>query len=92
MTARMHLALVEAFGSRSEKISSIASAVEAHVAQTAPALLERAEIAALLVALQASDQHLQSSVRELDHLVDDRHRADVVEVVVSRERHTRHDA
>ncbi|HTX62137.1 MAG TPA: hypothetical protein VMD28_00755, partial [Acidimicrobiales bacterium] len=56
MTARMHLALAEAFGSGSERISSIASGVEARVAQSAPELLERSDVAELLVALQSSDQ------------------------------------
>ena len=56
MTARMHLALAHAFGSRKEKISSIASAVEAHVAETAPVLLERNDVAELLVSLQSSDE------------------------------------
>jgi maltokinase len=56
MTARMHLALAQAFGSHLERISSIASAIEAHVAESAPALLERAEVAELLVALHASDE------------------------------------
>jgi maltokinase len=56
MTARMHLALAQAFGSQTDKLSSIASTVEAHVAETAPALLERTDVAELLVALQSSDE------------------------------------
>ena len=56
MTARMHLALAEAFGRREERISSVTAAVEARVAENAPGLLERSDVAALLVGLLASDQ------------------------------------
>jgi maltokinase len=56
MTARMHLALAEAFGSRREKISSITSSVESHVAEVARPLLERTDVAELLVALQSSEE------------------------------------
>ncbi|MGO9341115.1 MAG: hypothetical protein ACLP6E_01150 [Acidimicrobiales bacterium] len=56
MTARMHLALAQAFGRRDERISSIASAVEARVGENAPALLERSDVAELLVSLLGSDE------------------------------------
>ena len=56
MTARMHLALAAAFGRRQERISSIASAVESHVGANAPELLERSDVAGLLVTLLASDE------------------------------------
>ncbi len=56
MTARMHLCLAQEFGRRDERISSIASAVEARVSQNAPALLERSDVAGLLVSLLGSDE------------------------------------
>ncbi len=56
MTARMHLALAQAFGRRDERISSVASAVEARVGEAAPSLLERSDVAGLLVGLLASDE------------------------------------
>jgi predicted trehalose synthase len=56
MTARMHLALAHAFGRRDERVSTIASVVEARVGDAAPALLERSDVAELLVGLLGSDE------------------------------------
>jgi maltokinase len=54
MTARMHVALAQAFAKRDEQVSQIASAVKARVASLAPSLLERDDVARLLEQLLAS--------------------------------------
>jgi maltokinase len=55
MTARMHLALVDAFGRRDEQIADIAARVHGHISATAPEMLERADLGALLASLSSSE-------------------------------------
>jgi maltokinase len=54
MTARMHLALSEAFGRREESTPEIAASIESHIARTAPSLLQRTDLAELLGLLSSS--------------------------------------
>jgi maltokinase len=56
MTARMHLALVEAFGRRDEPLAEIASGVGTHIAETAPSMLDRPDLPAMLASLASSDE------------------------------------
>jgi len=58
MTARMHLALAQAFGRGDQKISSIVAAAKSHIGATAPDVLERSDVAALLATLQSSDESI----------------------------------
>ena len=55
MTARMHLALVEAFGRRDQPIAQIAQSVRSHISDTAPELMDRADLPALLASLSSSE-------------------------------------
>lgn len=55
MTARMHLALAEAFGSDTESIASTVDAVESHVGDSAPELLDRDDVRGLIAYLRDHD-------------------------------------
>ncbi len=54
MTARMHLALAEAFGRRDEPVAQVSSAVGSHIAEIAPSMLERPDLPEMLASLASS--------------------------------------
>jgi maltokinase len=56
MTARMHLALAEAFGRRDEPVAAVSSAVGTHIAEVAPSMLERPDLPEILASLASSKE------------------------------------
>ena len=56
MTARMHLALVEAFGRRDSPVSVIAAEIGSRIAETAPSMLDRPDLVQILSSLSSSEE------------------------------------